>query len=88
MTFGEELNAMRHGQAPAMALRYHDDGSLDDVVVKDVTMFRAEQLDNGLLWLCCYFANGERVTFDVRAGRGPLVYQEGEMPNDWTDIDA
>jgi len=37
-----------------LALRRRADGSLDDVVVRDVQMFRAEMLDEGRLWLCCY----------------------------------
>jgi hypothetical protein len=74
---------------PEMALRRHDNGTLDDVVVENVTMFHAEQLDSGLLWLCCYLPGGERVTFDVRARCRPrrLEYEVGEMPNDWVDID-
>lgn len=74
---------------PQMALRRHDDGTMDDVAVKDVEMFRAEQLDSGLLWLCCYLRNGERVTFNVHARCRPkrLEYDVGEMPRDWVDID-
>lgn len=73
---------------PVMALRRHDDGTMDDVVVEDVETVHFEQLSGGHLWLCCYFRNGERVTFDVDARRkNDLVYDVGEMPDDWIDWD-
>lgn len=78
---------------PRIALREHTVGDLagllDDVVVEDVTTFRAEQLDDGLLWLCCYLRNGERVTFHARAARrGRLELSVGELPGRWRDWDT
>ena len=36
---------------------------LDDVVVNDVSMFRAEQMDDNDWWFCCYLNGGdERIT--------------------------
>jgi hypothetical protein len=42
---------------------------MDDIVVKDVKMFRAEQMDSGSWWVCCYLddAGDERLTFSVDA---------------------
>lgn len=86
--FGADLATARAERVPAMALRYDDQG-LDDVVVKDVTMFRAEMMDDDLLWLCCYFANGERISFRAFARkRGCLEFTAEEMPGKWTDLDA
>lgn len=87
--FTEDLEKGRREQIPVMALRRHDDGTMDDVVVEHPTMFRAEQLAEDLLWICCYFGNGERVTFDVRAHCRPrrLVYDVGDMPSTWIDWD-
>jgi hypothetical protein len=36
-----------------MALRTDQEGLLDDVVVRDVSMFRGEMLTSNTLWLCC-----------------------------------
>lgn len=67
-----------------MALRATSDGALDDVVVQDVSMFRAEMLDEGRLWLACYLPNsgvdGDRVTFEVTAQDGRLAFEVVEMP--------
>lgn len=60
------------------------DGSLDDVFVQDVSMFRAEMLDRGHLWLSCYLpgtgVDGDRVTFEVIARGKRLEFKVGEMP--------
>jgi hypothetical protein len=89
-SFGSALALARSERIPAMALRPHsDDGSMDDVVVKDVETFRAEQLDDGLLWMACYFRNGERITFNVFANRkNNLTYDVGELPERWIDLDS
>ena len=47
-----------------IALR-HDDLGLDDVVVKDVEVFRMERMDDDYVWLCCYLADGQRIDFDL-----------------------
>jgi hypothetical protein len=59
--------------------------SLDDVVVRDVSMFRAELLDPGRLWLACYLPgtgiDGDRVTFEVSVGEaGTLHFEVVERP--------
>lgn len=86
--FTTDLAAARAARKPVMALRYDSQG-LDDVVVENVTMFRAEMMDYDDLWLCCYFANGQRVTFSAFARkRGCLEFRVGEMPSEWDDFDA
>ena len=69
---------------PRRELRKASDGSLDDVVVEGVEMFRAEVLDNSTLWLACYLAGtgtqAERVTFEVSVKDGRLRFEVGEMP--------
>lgn len=60
-------------------------GELDDVVVKDVSMFRAEMMDDKSLWMCCYFPDsGERISFWVRAtkrkGQMRLEFHVTEEP--------
>jgi hypothetical protein len=47
-----------------IALR-HDDLGLDDVVVKDVAMFRMERMDDDYVWLACYLADGQEIVFDL-----------------------
>jgi hypothetical protein len=52
-----------------IALR-HDDMGLDDVVVKDVAMFRMERMDDDHVWLACYLTDGQDIVFDLwREGR-------------------
>lgn len=67
-----------------MALRRDDDDLLDDVVVRQVSMFRAEMLDSDRLWLCCYLpgtgVEGDRVAFDVTARDGTITFELVEMP--------
>lgn len=53
-----------------VALRAREPGGeeLDDVVVKDVSMFRMEQMERGVWWACCYLeGNVEgRLAFHIR----------------------
>jgi hypothetical protein len=62
-----------------------NNGSLGDVVIRDVSMFRAEMLDQGHLWLSCYLpgtgVEGDRVTFEVIARGKTLEFRVGEMPS-------
>lgn len=82
-------------EKPRMALRpYHDDPErLDDVVVEDVAMFRAEMMDDGHLWMACYFdKNGTApdLHFSVMAGktgRAQLHLSATDVPPH-IDIDA
>lgn len=54
-----------------VALRPDDSDALDDVVVCDVSMFRAELMSDRDMWLCCYLpgtgTEHDRVAFAVRA---------------------
>lgn len=47
-----------------IALR-EDDLGLDDVVVKDVAMFRMERMDKDHVWFACYLADGQDIHFDL-----------------------
>lgn len=58
-----------------IALRY-DDLGLDDVVVKDVAMFRMERMDDDCVWLCCYLADGQRIDFDLWREKKTIRYAE------------
>lgn len=79
---------------PVMALRPDDDNAevtcgtlMDDIVVDNVTTFRAEAMGTDCWWVCCYLANGERVTWNVVARAKPkrLDWEIGELPDyiDW-----
>jgi hypothetical protein len=52
-------------------------------------MFRAEAMDDDVFWMCCYFRNGERITWNVTVGSKPkrIVMSTVEMPGEWIDID-
>jgi hypothetical protein len=64
-----------------IALRDDDNGDLDDVVINDVSMFRAERMDGKSLWMACYFPDSdEHVTFWVRAKKGKLLFSVTEQP--------
>ena len=71
--------------AKRVELRLDQNKALDDVVVRDVSMFRAEVLSPGHLWLCCYLPgpNGEeqRVTFEVHARGERLEFEAVETPD-------
>lgn len=77
----------RRAEQPRLALRPDDTGALDDVVVRDVDMFRAELMDDDSLWMCCYLPGTgdgqDRVTFWVRAvGRNArLEFSVTEFPS-------
>lgn len=85
----EEI-AERQSDLPHMALRPDSEfpDELDDVVVKDVTMFRAEAMSHNEWWLCCYLPNGERITFWINKASRParIVMTATEIP-DYYDID-
>ena len=58
---------------------------LDDVVVKDVSMFRAEMLSPDHLWLACYLSetgvDGDRISFEVNVDEnGHLRFDVVEHP--------
>jgi hypothetical protein len=79
--------------APAqLALRRRADGSLDDVVVRDVQMFRAEMLDDGRLWLCCYLpgtgVDQDRIAFEVVARGDRIELKVTESPAGHASIEG
>lgn len=57
-----------------IALRGNDMG-LDDIVVKDVAMFRMERMSEDYVWLACYLTDGQEIVFDLSTPRkGVVVY--------------
>lgn len=59
-----------------------DETLMDDVVVNDVSMFRAEMMSDKTLWLCCYLVGTEeRVDFWVSVKRGKLRLHVTEYPD-------
>lgn len=82
---------------PIMALRPDEDGAevtwgtlMDDIVVENVTTFRAEAMDTDSWWVCCYLHNGEQVTWNVTARARPkrIDWEQGEIPEhaDWDEL--
>lgn len=64
-----------------IALR-HDDMGLDDVVVKDVAMFRMERMDDDYVWLACYLVDGQEIVFDLWREKKKILYKTREpLPN-------
>ena len=48
-----------------------DPDLMDDIVVNNVVMFRAEQMDRDSWWVSCTLRDGEELVFDVRAKAKP-----------------
>lgn len=80
-----------HRYAPAMRdedsqrptrIALRGDPVLDDVFVEDVSMFRAEMLSQGRLWIACYLpgTGDDRITFEVVARGGRLEFSIAERP--------
>lgn len=67
-----------------LALRNDSKGELDDVFVRDVSMFRAEMMSDKELWLCCYLdgtgVESDRITFYVSVRKGRLCFRTFEPP--------
>lgn len=62
-----------------IALRPDSDGDLDDVVIKDVSMFRAEDMGE-TWWLCCYLdASDDRIAFSFDKATSALDVTEYPM---------
>ena len=90
--FEQELEVARKAKIPVMALRMFKrpdrEDDLDDVVVDRPKLFRAEMMDDGTLWMACYFDNDERVSFYVQAKKkGWLDFSVTEKPPEWLDYD-
>lgn len=75
-----------------IALRPDADGTLDDVVVADVSLFRAEMMDEQSLWLCCYppgtGVEHDRIAFWVSVEHGRLRFAMAEAPQGTVDLEA
>lgn len=87
--FSEDLAHERESRKPEMALRASErrPDEMDDIVVKGVEMFRAEAMSDDVWWMCCYFRNGERVTFHVTHNDERISVSVTETPSEWIDID-
>lgn len=71
-----------------IALRPDDRNSdptlMDDIVVKNVTMFRAEAMQDQLWWFCCYLdspVENDRITFWASVRKGKLQVHVTELPD-------
>ena len=73
----------QESQPPARIV-LRGDPELDDVFVEGVSMFRAEMLDQGRLWIACYLpgtgVDGDRITFEVVARGRRLEFGVVERP--------
>jgi hypothetical protein len=95
MLTSADLEQARAERLPVMALRPDDryPDELDDVVVKDVETFRMEAMSDDVWWMCCYFRNGERVTWHATTAgpanrRQRLAISTTEYPAEWVDFDT
>lgn len=94
----QEAKYMPRRRKYRIALRPESDtdDQLDDVVVRDVSMFRMERMDKNRWWLCCYLeGSDERIDFEIIGHRqrgvqafvtnfppGPHEYETGSLcPN-------
>jgi len=72
----DALVAERRGTARGydIALRPHVDGypRMDDIVVNNVSCFRAEDMTGKAWWVACYLPDGEEIVFWVTAKKKPL----------------
>lgn len=50
---------------PRIAIRPDDDGSVDDVVIRDVSMVRLERLGDHLWWMRCYLDGEDYIEFNI-----------------------
>ena len=50
---------------PRIAIRPDDDGSVDDVVIRDVSMFRLERLGDHLWWMRCHLDGDDYIEFNI-----------------------
>jgi hypothetical protein len=60
-----------------IALR-SDELGLDDVVVKDVAMFRMERMDDDYVWFACYLTDGQEIVFDLWLDKSIIKYKARE----------
>lgn len=77
---------------PVIALRpdHEFPDELDDIVVENVKVFRAEAMDHNIWWMACYFANGEELVFHVTRAAKPsrIVVTASSIPEhiDWDEL--
>ena len=45
---------------------------LDDIVVNNIPLFRAEAMSDTSWWVACYLSDADRICWDVRARSKPL----------------
>jgi hypothetical protein len=57
-----------------IALR-EDSLGLDDIVVKDVAMFRMERMDEDHVWLACYLTDGQEIVFSLWCEGETIMYE-------------
>lgn len=90
-SFAADLAQAKKDRIPRMALRPDSEipEEMDDIVVENVTMFRAEAMSEFGWWFACYFANGERVSFWIERQTRParIAVHVTEHPAEWIDID-
>lgn len=92
MSFTDDLERARRARLPRMALRPDDlrpdvPDAMDDVVIAQPEMVRAELANDDELWMACRFPNGEEVRFSVTVANGGLDWRVIETPAEWIDID-
>jgi hypothetical protein len=63
-----------------IALR-NDQYGLDDIVVKDVQMFRMERMDEDHVWLACYLTDGQQIAFNLWREGETIKYAAGPLPD-------
>lgn len=66
-----------------LALRPGRQGELDDVVVQDVSIFRAEQMNDTTWWMACYLNGTEydQISFGIKVVDGKLEVTVLEYPD-------
>lgn len=57
---------------------------LDDIVVSNVAMFRAEQMSRDRWWVCCYLDadTHDSIVWTVEARKGAIQWTTRDFPND------
>lgn len=92
----KRLPPVAEPSTPKLALRPEEEHGphnragvpLDDVVVTNVVIFRAEFMDDNSLWMRCYLDNGEEMDFHVSTKRAPITLIATDLPRSFEDFDA
>lgn len=65
-----------------IALRPDHEGELDDVVVRDVEMFRMERMSEHDFWIALYFkGTDEELVFNMHASKSFISASIGDLPD-------